>query len=87
MRPRECPSTIPGNGAQFVGDDTGDIILLRRVFGQSVNGLLHFGFKRAEDPVPDDEYSAVVLIQVIAVLRMVYPVMGWSIEKIFKPAG
>lgn len=45
------------------------------VLGQPVADPLAFGFEGAEQPVPDDQDAAVVLVQVLRIGSVVYPVV------------
>src|SRR5579859_7744563 len=67
------------------GDD--DRIERADIAGEAIFGALFFRLKSSEDPVPYDQYTAVIFIQVFQVDAMVNPVVRWGIKNKFHGAG
>src|SRR5882757_5444051 len=69
----------------FQGDD--HRVESPHIPGKAIYRSLFFPPEGAEEPVPDDQYPGMVLIQVLQVGAMVYPVMGGGVENKFNRPG
>src|SRR6266567_4362708 len=54
-------------------------------FDQAIDGRLHFRLPRTEQPIPDDQRAAIVLVEVLRVDRVVDAVKRRRIEDTLEP--